>query len=151
MVLHPQIRDEILKALRAGMNIKRAADFVGYKAEEIGREMQDDPLFAAEVRQATAQPEFAMLAKLQESGQWQAWKFLLQSMYPGRYYASRKLKRRPPAQTTETNEQRLARLNIPEQIAMRPLLAKMDGKQPVPETDSDKRGERQVAGGEDSA
>lgn len=150
MKLHPNARKEILRALRSGMSLKRAADLVGYSIEDVRSEMKSDPLFKTEVRQAVADPEYQILEKLQGSAQWQAWKFLLQSLYPDRYYASHKRKKHPPKLAGETNEERLARLDTPDLLKLRPILAKMDGKPFIPEPDPNHGGERQTAGREDT-
>jgi hypothetical protein len=150
MNLHPNIRSQILEALRAGMTMKRAADHVGYALCDIRLQMKSDALFAMEVRQATTEAELKMLKSLQKSMQWQAWKFLLQSLYPDRYYSARKSKKRPTNPEPESDEERLARINVEQQMVLRPILAQMDAKKET-EADPDQRGERQVAGREDPA
>ena len=117
------------------MTLKRAADHVGYGLGEIKREMQDDAIFKVEVRQAMADPELALLAQLMESKQWQAWKFLLQSLYPRRYYAANKRKSRP-RKHAKSRRELLAPVSDAELRVLEPILKKIEDAQRSGSTDT---------------
>lgn len=126
MQIHPLIREQLIDALEKGMTLKRAADLIGYPIEDLRAEMIEDRLLSLEVQQAKARLEFVLLGRLIEAAQWQASRFLLQSLYPQRYHASRKRKPRPRAAPDRSNEQRLAKLTVEELRVIHPLLEKME-------------------------
>ena len=126
MKLHPNARIEIRKSLQIGMTLKRAADLVGYSVKDVRDEMRADPVFDAEMRQAGASLESDLLTRITGAQQWQAWKFLLQSLYPSRYYAARKRKPRPPQNPVSSRRRRMAKVTDEELRAIEPILKKIE-------------------------
>jgi hypothetical protein len=125
------------------------AELVGYSVEDIGTAMRDDPMFAIQVRQAQAHSEYHLLQRLQDSTQWQAWKFLLQSLYPTRYVSSRKKPGMLKPPKLESEETRLRRLNASQLATLLPIVEIMDGKrEPIP--DSRPRRDGEDAAGKDA-
>jgi hypothetical protein len=126
MKLHPNARIEIRKSLQIGMTLKRAADLVGYSVKDVREAMRADPVFDAEMRQAGASLESDLLTRITGAQQWQAWKFLLQSLYPGRYYAARKRKPKPPQKAAKARREKLAKVTNDELRSIEPILKKIE-------------------------
>jgi hypothetical protein len=150
MILHKNVQSEILLGLQTGMSFRRVAELIGYSVEDIGKAMMEDPTFATQVRQAQAKPEHELLQRMHSSEQWQAWKFLLQSLYPTRYVSSRKKPGTLQPPKLESEQTRLARLNKAELAQLLPITEKMDGKR-VDAPDSQQRRHQERAAGEGSS
>ena len=122
-----QTQDIVKTAAGFGLSLPDSAFNAGLTPEALRDEIARNPELHRVIIQQRVELKRGCLEKLIAAKQWQASKFLLETLWPAQFGRGRKRKTKKPAGLSDA--QRVAKLNDEEIEQLRQLMNKMDAPQ----------------------